>query len=285
MKIGYFYILLAGLHWGTTGTFARFLYARGITPLQLAFLRSLVAFLLLLAILALRRREELKVAPRDLPFLALSGLTGVSIFATSYFTAIDIVGISRAVFLLYSAPIFTTIIARLLLKEPLARAKVTALVASVGGLLLMTRLYNPTFLMMPALGIGTGLGAALAYSFQSLIGKVVLRKYSQWTVVVYTLGLGSLFLAPITGVDISSFDIGLRNWLILTAMSIVSTLLAFSFFYSGLKRVEASRASILATIEPVVASLLGFAIFSEALGPSELLGGFLIIAGAVLVQL
>lgn len=281
---GYLYVLAAGSLWATTGSFAKVLYAQELSSLQVAFIRALLTFLFLTAFLLLRKKGYFRVAARDLLLLAVVGLMGISMFAVFYFYTIQVTSITQAVFLLYSAPIFATIMARLIFKEPLSKVKVAALVSSITGVMLLTKIYDPANLTMPLAGILTGLGAAVTFALSIIAGKSVLTRYSAWTVQFYSFAFGLLFLAFLAHPSADIANLKLVNWLVLTMMALVTTFGAFACFFAGLKRVEASRASIVASIEPVVASFLGFALFSESLGPPEMVGSVLILLGAILVQ-
>ncbi len=283
--VGYIYIVMAGCLWATTGSFVKTLYTLQLTPLQVAMLRAPIAFLaLLIVMLIFRRGRYLRMAPRDLPLVAVMGLIGVSVFSALYFYTIQITTITRAVLLLYSSPIVVTLIARIIFKELLVKAKVAALLFSIAGIAVLTKIYNPSSLSIPALGIITGLGAALSYALFSLIGKSLLKRFSPWTVNLYTFGFGFLFLIPIANPSPSILHIPMQGWLFLVSMAMVSSLAAFSCFYKGLSMVEVSRASIILNIEPVIASSLGFLIFGETPGLAVFIGGTLILLGAILAQ-
>jgi len=74
-------------------------------------------------------------------------------------------------------------------------------------------------------------------------------------------------------------------WLDLASMAFLSTYLAYLVYYTGLKRTEASRAVLVATIEPVAAAILAAALFGERLGAWGLVGGALVLTAAVLSSL
>lgn len=280
---GYLYVLAGACLWATTGSFAKVLFAQELSFLQVAFVRSLITVIILLAFLS-SRKEYFRVAARDLPLLALVGLMGVGIFAVFYFYTIQKTTIIQAVFLLYTSTIFATLLARLLLKEPLVKVKLVALASSVTGLVLLTRVYSPGNIAMPLVAILTGLGAALSYALFTITGKMALAKHPAWTVQFYSFIFGFFFLSFIANPSSDLLSLRPVSWFTLVMMSLVSTFAAFAFFYAGLKRVEASRASIVATIEPVVASFLGFALFAERLGVPETVGSVLILLGALLAR-
>jgi drug/metabolite transporter (DMT)-like permease len=270
--------------WGTTGTFAKILFLHQLSYLQAAFLRSSIAFFILCCVHIGPRRRQLKVASQDIPLLLALGVTQ-TFFSISYLRTIQLSSITQAVFLLYTYPIFVTVIARLFLKELLSATKVMALGASVGGVILMTQVLSPAGLSMPWPALVSGLTASLLWTCSMIMLKLALRKYPAWTVLFFVLSFSTLFLGIIAKPGSFLFTMPLIGYLGAIGLGTCSTLAGVSLFYKGLRRVEASRASILATLEPVVASSLGFIIFSETLPLSGFFGSALILLGAILVQL
>jgi drug/metabolite transporter (DMT)-like permease len=181
-------------------------------------------------------------------------------------------------------PIFAVVLARLLLAEPLVAPKVLALVTSVMGIVLLTNIYLPGRVNISFAAMLTGIGSALSYAMSRVLGKMALRIYPVWTVVFYSLALGTFFLFFIIRPQHFLLEISGRAWLVSAAMSLVTGVLAVVFAFMGLQRIEASRASIVGTIEPVVASILGFILFDELLNISGMAGASLILLAAVLVQ-
>lgn len=284
-KIGYLYVLSAGIIWGSFAPLAKALYALNAPVLAVALLRPAMAFFIILIILAYKNKSYLKVRARDLPLMALYGLIGIGLFNFFFLYTIDVTTIITAVFLLYSAPVFVTVISRLAFKEPLVTLKVIALISSLVGLALLVEVFNPKVLKVSLAGIGTGLAAGLSYALFSIFGKTAMRKYSHWTALVYALGFGTVFLAFIALPSVRELPLTLGVVALLLLTGTVHTLAAYALYVRGLGRVEASRASILTMVEPVVASIIGMAFFAELISPLQALGGGFVILGAILTQI
>lgn len=284
VKLGYLLVFGAGCLWGTTGAFLKFVYQFQVTSMQAAFMRGALALIMIGPFLALTRKGACKAELRDLPLLASVGMTLITTFSLAHFYTIQVSTITQAVFLLYTGPIFAVILSRIFLQELFLWSKIMALILSILGMILLTRIYEPSRISMPYQGILTGLGAALSYASYRVLGKVALRKYSPSTVLFYSLATGSFFLAFFTQPQKFILQIPAQAWLILLALSLVSGIVAPILGFEGLRRIEASRAAIVSSIEPVVAAILGFTLFGEMLAPSGFLGGALILLGAVLVQ-
>ena len=284
-RLYYAYVVAAATLWGTLGVLAKWLYAYQLSPLSVVWVRAVGAFIGLLVLLAIWRPQLLKVSPGDLPFLAGYGLISVAAFTLLYFETIAASTVGAAAVLLYSAPVFVTLLAFLLFGEPLGRGKLLALGIATVGLVLVVGGYDPARLRVTPVAIATGLGSGLTYGLYSIFGKVALSKYSSWTVVLYTLGFGGFFLSlprgPAPGIALQQ---PILAWALLASVAAI-TIIAFGSYTLGLSRIEAGRASIVCTLEPVVASALGQLAFGEVMGLAQVLGAGLVLLGAAATQL
>jgi drug/metabolite transporter (DMT)-like permease len=104
----------------------------------------------------------------------------------------------------------------------------------------------------------------------------VLRRYAPVTIYAVILPIGALGLVPF--VRFAPKDAA--AWLLLVGLALVSTYLAYLLYYTGLRSVEASRAVLVATVEPVVAAALAAAVYGERLGPLGRWGRGLILLAA-----
>jgi DME family drug/metabolite transporter len=267
--------------WGTLGLAVRALFADGLTPLDTATWRAAGAFGLLLIFSLLTKRDALRISRRDLPLLAAYGAVSVSGFMTVYFTAIELTTVATAAVLLYTAPAWVVVMARLFYGEPLTPMKTAAVVLVVAGSVLVIGAFGPAAVRVTPAGLLAGMGAGLTYALYSIFGKTALRRLSPLTTVMYTLGFGAILLTVMSG--------GIPRLPATTAapmayMVIFPTALAYMLYIRGLERVEAGRASVVATLEPVVAALAGTLVLHEPFGATQGIGTTLVLAGIVLVQ-
>ena len=290
---GYALVLLAAVLWGSMGVFYKQLMGEhGLPAITVVFYRALLTSLMLFAALAvislLRRpaagRAPLHVARRDLAGFALFGLIGVAAFYVVYIHAVDQAGVGVAAVLMYTAPAWVTVISAVLLSERLSRRKGLALALAIGGAALVARIYHLEALSLNVAGVLLGLGAGLGYGIYILCNKVAVRRYPPWTVLAYALGFGALFMLPFQSGDVlvrALTDLDVVAWLL--GVTLFPTLLAGLSFTLGLRDVPASNASIVATVEPVVAMMFGAALFSERLDWPQVLGGVLILGAVILL--
>lgn len=278
IKIGILLIILAACFWGSMGIFVRKLGEYGFSSIQIVSIRITIAALVFCIILLIKERTGFRISPRDIPLFLGLGLGSILFFTVCYFSAIAIMSLSTAAILLYTSPIWIMLMSMLFFHEKMNSRKLVALVLAFTGCVLVSGISGDG---MTVTGILLGLGAGFGYGLYSILGTIALRKYSPYTVTTYTFvvaAMGSWIICKPADL-ISKFKAagnpsGLLLFCILTA--ILTAVIPFLFYTLGLRTVEAGRAGILATIEPLVATVIGMICFSE---PVTILSG----AGIVLI--
>ena len=280
---GYLLVAAAAGLWGTLGLIFRILHDDyGLSALAIAFLRAALAFTLLALFLLFTRPQRLRLDPRALPFFALFGFCGVTAFYFSYTQAVIATTVTTAVVLLYTAPAFVTLIARRVWGEPLGARKMSALVLAFAGCALVARAYDPAQVSLNLIGLAVGLAAGFTYALYTVFSKFALERFASSTALTYALFFGALFLIPSQTLDdFAPLVRGPGVWVFLLLLVIGPTLGSLALYNAGLLRVPASNASLVANIEPVVASLLAFTFLGERLELLQMVGGAMVIAGAV----
>ena len=285
-NIGPVLIILAGCFWGSMGIFVRRLTAFGFSPIQIVSLRITVAALVFALLQLIRDRSGFRIARRDLPLFLGLGFGSILFFTVCYFSAITIMPLSTAAILLYTSPIWIMLMSVLFFREKLNRTKLTALALAFAGCVLVSGISGEGLTLA---GLLLGLGSGLGYGLYSILGTIALRKYSPYTVTTYTFlfAAAGSWLACGPADMVSKFSTannltGLLFFCVLTGL--VTAVIPFLAYTLGLRTVEASRAGILATIEPLVATLVGILFYSESLTLLSGMGIVLILAAVVLLN-
>jgi drug/metabolite transporter, DME family len=273
---GYLLVFVAAVLWGVLGVFAEGVLGTGVGPLEISFWRATLAGSLFVAHAAVRGRLRLQRAS-DLAAFVLFALVGVTLFYASLNLSIAAGGVSLAWILMYSAPAFVAVLAALLLKERLTPTKIALVALATLGVILVAG-GGGQGIHANARSVGWGLAAGISYASYYIFGKWVLRRYAPVTVYAIVLPIGALGLLPAVHFHAKSA----HAWLLLMALALVSTYLAYLAYYTGLRRVEASRAVLVATVEPVVATVLAAALFGERFGARGLAGAALVLVSALL---
>ncbi len=284
--LGNILIIVAGLFWGSMGIFVRHLNALGFSSIQVACLRLTTAGVIFALILLIKDRKGFRIKARDIPLFLALGLVSILFFTCCYFTAIRLMTMSTAAILLYTSPIWVMILAIIFLKEKITLQKILALILAFAGCILVSGFGGKVTLI----GILVGLGSGLGYGLYSIFGTFALKKYSPYTVTCYTFliaGLGSVFaanpidlFAKISAVENKPALIG---FVLLTA--VVTAVIPFLLYTLGLNMTTAGKAAVLATVEPAAATLFGFFVMKETVGPVAICGIFLVFAAIIVLSI
>ncbi len=298
---GYVLVLAAATCWAGGGLIAKWLFTMPgpataawpfpplgivVDPLVLSAARAFVSALIALVYLLVRRRDQLKVRGRDLPFLAFFGVFGLALVHFAYFKTISLTGVATAILLEYLAPVVVLIVSVAVLGTRLTWALPAAVGLSVTGCALMVGAIGGDGLSVSGEGLFWGLASAVLFAGYSLMGRYAARRFTPWTLLTYGLTAATLFWFVFLGGPGRVITL-LSDWRALLAvivLAVVSTIIPFGAFLKALHFVEATQASVTSTIEPVVAGVAAWFIFGEHLSWLQLLGGGLVIAAVVLSQ-
>ncbi len=273
---GYLLILLAASLWGLIGPISRLAFAEGIAPLEVAFWRS--AFAWLVFALHAGLRSQLALDRSHLPGVLAFAVLCVAVFYGAYQGAVHAGGAALASMLLYTAPAWVAILARMVLGERLSAARTITLALTLAGVCAVSLDGSAAGMRVGPIAIGLGLVSGLTYALYYIFGKTLLRRCATSTLFLYSLPLGAAVLWP--WVDFAPKSVA--AWLALATLGLLCTYGAYTVYYAGLRRLEATRAAVVATIEPVVAATVAWLWWDELFGPWGFVGAALIL-GAVLL--
>ncbi|MDL1897126.1 hypothetical protein FBQ82_12695 [Anaerolineae bacterium CFX7] len=290
MKRGYPLIVGAACMWGTIGIFFSVLHFNfGMSALTIGILRAGLAALLLAVGLLIWKRDALRLPRTQLVPLLWFGLIGIAAFYVLNTEAVFLTNVATASVLLYTAPAFVTLVAWRLWREPLTARKIAAVIVSFIGCALVARVYDPNALQLNLWGVVVGAAAGFTYGMFTLFSKYMSTRASPWTTVLYSLLFGTLFLLPLQFVDLPGIEpVNYQAlwteplaWAALLGLCFGPTLGSYALYNAGLRTVSASVASVIATIEPIVAVIAGYVIYQQTLEFLQLVGGALIVAAAL----
>jgi len=268
------------------GLFVRRLDSFGFSSIQIVSIRVTLAALIFCLLLLVKDPSGFRIAVKDIPLFLGLGFGSILFFTVCYFTAITMMPLSTAAILLYTSPIWIMLMSVLFFREKLTGQKILALLLAFAGCVLVSGISGEG---MSLKGLLIGLGAGFGYGLYSILGTVALRRYSPYTVTTWTFvfaAVGSWLIcrpADMLAKFAAAENLpGLILFCILTAL--VTAVIPFLAYTLGLRTVEASRAGILATVEPMVATLFGVLVFAEPLTLLSGLGMLLILASVILLN-
>ena len=281
---GYALVVAAAAMFGLNGSLARFLIDDGLSPLRLAQLRSLGSLLVLLLVVALARPALLRVERAHLPALAFLGVAGLAGVHATYFLAIERLEIGVAVTIQYLAPLLLLVWLRLFHRRRLAPNLWGAVALSVAGCFLVVEAYRPGDL--DGLGVAAAFAAAITFVVYMVGSERAGHRHEPVTTLVWGFGFATLFwvfAAPWWSFPWHELA-GAEAILLALGVIVIGTLLPFLFIVEGLRHIPASRAAVVATLEPVLAAIFAAVLHDEALEAVQVAGGAMVLTAVAWVQ-
>ncbi len=276
-RFGLVLIIISAASFGVLPIFARLAYNAEAEPITVLFLRFTIAAIVMNLIMALRRTAY----PRGLVLLELILLGAIAYVGESlaYFLALKMASAGLVALLLYIYPALVTALSAIFLKEHLTRVKIVALFIALSGTALTLRISGGGSLM----GILLGIAAAVDYAIYILLGSRIVRRSGPMasTTVIITSTAG--VYVGIVAIHGTTYPTTSTGWIAIIAIALISTVLAFVTFFTGLKRIGPTTTSTLSTFEPIVAVVLAAIVLGETISPIQILGGILILAAVVLL--
>lgn len=277
-------ILLAAALWGIIGLWNRKLMAGGLSPASIVVVRNFGGMTALALFCALRDRRVFRVKREHLKYFFGTGVVSVVLFTLCYFSCQKLCSLAVASILLYTAPAIVVALSALLWKEPVTKRKIAALILTLAGCSLVCGLFSGG-LTVTAAGILLGLGSGFFYALYSIFGRYALDRYGSMTVTVWTfLFAGPASLMLLRPAELKAAFRLSELWLPALGLVVFSTVLPYILYTKGLAGVESGRASILASLEPVVASLTGVLVFGEPVGAAVWAGIACVLAGVAVLR-
>ena len=275
------YIIIGASLWGIIGLFTRPLYESDLSPLQITFSRCFITLAAITIIILILDKKLLRINLKDLWMFIGTGLFSIVFFNVMYFTSQQMISLSTASVLLYTAPCFVMIMSVIIFKEKLTRNKLLALIVAFIGCAFTTGLGFGDM----NIGFLYGILAGFGYALYSIFGKCALRKYGLLTILFYTFLVATICMIPFSDMPyvISSFG-DTEILLLALGLGLLSTVLPYYFYTVGLKGMDAGKASIIAFVEPMVATIVSI-IIGDEFGWMNVLGIVLILGSVILLNI
>jgi len=279
-------VLTAGCLWGTMGFFTRTLATIGIDASGAILVRCAMAALCFAFTLLIADPKGFRVAPRDFWCFFGSGVCALLFFTWCYFNAINLMSLSTAAILLYTAPTIVMLLSAVFFKERITPVKLVSLVLAFAGCCLVSGVGGggaPLTLRGLLFGLGSGVG----YALYSIFARFALnRGYSSTTVNFYSCLLAAVGAALLFGwrSTLVAFTASWANAGLCLLAGAVTCYLPYLFYTFGLTGLETGKASILASVEPVVATLIGIFVYHESMSLLSALGVALVLGAVALLN-
>lgn len=285
--LGMIYVILAGICWGMISIFVRKLNSIGFDSYNIMCIRAWFSAGMLFVLFLIKDRNLFKISFKDIWMFFGTGIFSLTFFTYCYFTSIVRSGAAISVVLLYTSPIFVMLMSAVVFREKITVKKIVALVLTFAGCVLMAGMLS----VSGRLSIGSlllGIGAGFGYALYSIFAGIAVKKYSSLTITFYTMLFSGVFLPVIQ--DMGEFtrliidNYGNALWAMI-GISLICTVIPYVAYTAGLQRMEAGKASVLVTVEPLVGTVLGFAVYHENMNWMKITGMILIFISVVLLSI
>ncbi len=276
----------AGVFWGTMGFFRRSLDGMGLSAMGVITIRCTFAAIVFAAVMLLADRNAFRLKLRDAWVFLGSGVISLLVFGWCYFKAMDYMSLSAAAILLYTAPFFVIIMSAPLFAEKITGRKIAAMLIAFAGCCLVSGIGSGGGYITPT-GLALGIGSGICYALYSIFSRCAInRGYSTFTINFYSCALAAIGALIIdgTGSYAIAFSTG-TNLLYAIGTGVITCFMPYLLYTKSLEGLENGKASIMASIEPVVATLLGFLIYNETPTPLSVAGIILVLSAIVLLNI
>lgn len=286
--MGSLFVIIAGVLWGAMGIFVRGLSKLSLSSMEICFIRMSVSTVILAIFIFLYDRKLFKIRIRDLWIFVGTGLFSLTFFGYCYFTTIQMTSMSVAAVLLYTSPVFVLVLSALFFKERITKRKVLCIFIALAGCVLVTGLIGSSA-NISTTGILFGLGSGLGYGLYSIFSRFAInRKYKSFTIIFFSFVFSTVSLFALVNPvkvigKLVSGNIA-SNGLYVIGIVIIATILPYAFYTFGLTKIENSKAAVIACIEPIMATVFGFAVFGEKLSIGEIVGIILVLTAIVMLN-
>lgn len=282
-KMGYLYILLAGLFWSSIGLFTTNLSNAGLSTEEISFLRLSMGCIILVIYAIIKNPSLLKISKKGLIYSIIIGILCQGLFNYCYVNSIKSSGSAVAAVLLYTSPIFITIFSGIIYKEKINKMKLLSLTICVVAAILAVTGGSLDLENISTVGIISGIMAAILYSLMPIISKNILDEVNNLTMMIYSFLTGALILVSKVnfvrvGVSIGDMPVVLN----IVGFGLFSGALAYICYTSGVKSgIELSVAGVIASIELVFAQIIGWTIMGELFNIVKIIGVCLMMVSAI----
>lgn len=294
-RLGYTLVIVAAVMFGLNGGISRVAMGAGLTPTEFTTVRITGSTVVLVAYAACFRRSAL-TRPRgtDLLLVIALGLVGVAALQLTYNVAIDRLPLGIALLIEYLAPVFVVLWVRFVRKERVHPRMWAAVALAVGGLAVVSQVWDG--LAFDGLGIVMALLAAVCFAAYFLIGEHNVGisdplRVITWAFIVATVAMNlvrPVWMTPdlpgttsmLGRLDHHTVD----PWLIIAVVIMLGTVVPFFLEMVALKHLPATIVTVVAMLEPVIATVIGWAWFEESLTALQVLGAVAVLGGIVLAQ-
>lgn len=230
-----------------------------------------------------RRTRDVKIDRADWPSVLLLAVIWVAIPFTLFPIAQQWIDSGVAGMLNGATPIFTALVASILMKQLPGRLQMVGLIVGFGGIVAIA-LPSADKGQTAAIGVVLVVIATIGYAFATNIVTPLQQKYGSVPVMARLLWVGSLLVTPFGLYGLGHSDFAWPSLVAVAAVGVLGTGLAFVMMGTLVGSVGPTRAIFITYLIPVVALVLGVVFRDESISTVAVVGVSLVIIGALLAS-
>lgn len=281
-------IFAAGCLWGTNGLFVKLMQGCGSSSAYTGFVRILLSFLILTVITLIKEGPKaFKISRNTLVSCMLLGLVCQALYNYVYSSAINSLGVSFACVMTYMSPAFASVISYFLFREKFGPNKYLAMALNLIGCVLTVTGGSLQGVSFAVSGLLFGLASAACYSLVGIFGRIASGEASPYVVATYNFLFGTLFLGlfghPWTTVE-NPLEPGILLYGFIYAL--IPTGICYIIYFSGVSRIrESSKVPVVASVENIIAVVIGVLVFGEKVGMANMAGIVLVLCSIAVMNM
>ena len=285
---GYLLILAAGALWGTIGFFATILANLGMKAGPVAFFRVLSSTVMLALALLIKGKgiSLFRISRRGLLSCMLIGVVSQAFYNVCYMNTIEQNGMATAAVFLYTSPVYVALLSRLFFREPLTGNKILAIIMNIVGCVLTVTGGVFSEMRISPFGLVMGLLAGFTYALLPILSRTGASEENPYTAAFYGQLFGALMLFfLIRPYQNPGTEFTWQIILVLIGFGLIPSALAYIVYYGGMSRItETSKVPVIASVETVVAAVIGLVAFGQTLGAVKILGIALVLCSIAVMN-
>lgn len=255
-----------------------------IAPIPYVFCRFLFVVVIVFGLYAVR--GSIPVPPRtDIRWFLLTGLTGYALYNALFTAGLKYTTAFSTAVMISSAPLLTSVLARVLGIESLSPRQWVGFVLSLLGVIVFVS--DKLVEGNPAWGDLLSFLAAISFAVYSLATRPIVQRHGSLMVTAWSSLIGLAMIAPFAAVPLIEQDwgsLGVPEWGALLYSSAISMLLAYTIWGWAIQRGGVARTALFLYLIPILTGVMSFLFFDESFGIMKILGAMFVFVGVLLAR-
>ncbi|EPY2301501.1 EamA family transporter [Clostridium sporogenes] len=290
-KLGLILVLLAAMFWGYVGVPTKHLADLGFDNYTISFFKTSIPAIFYLIYSFKKDPSLFKVDKKGVLFFIIYGMVVIAGCFIAFNVTINLLPLALATMFLYTSQIWVVTISYFIFKEKFTLQKSISMLLILIGCFMMCEVHKLGNFSLSTKGIFWGLISGFTFALQIILAKVSNEKYhyNHNTLLTYSFLFAAIFLFPFMDMknNIHIFKSSNNLFFLFKNIfwSVIGTLIANTAYVKSVQYIEASIASMVSSLELVIASILGFIVFNQALNLVQILGMALILVSIILLEM